>query len=463
MSTSTRWTELATDLRARGLFFSLCIFLLANFAAQQSEPDRIHRLSSAGAADLVTAPALWMPEILSDHPLSIPSVRILLSFGVIALLLALHAAHSGRSRLAHGLFAAALLLFLYYYGLNVLEQEVYLHAFLLLSLVFLIFPRPVESTRLALCAIYWLAALQKLNPGWLSGRVFSSVPGGELPFLPDHPAVASAAACSLIFVELLFPFLLLRGKLRARLFAWWIFLAFHVYSIFILDHRFPLLMIGALLPLYPRESDPPFRAGRAQAPLLAFLLLVFAGSLAHLLVPGAKLITQEGRTAGLFMYDAYHACRVDLELVRGGETLNIQLARGYRKGIRLGARPGGEVRKALNQQGARLNGQDFPASAEGIYLWKGDTVFHPGLICGRTQRICCDPYVFFRYVEKLRERHAFDRVGLRLAVDLNGHDRWFTTVDENDFVPERLGYRPFGHNPWIRIPGEDYPPEYRWP
>jgi hypothetical protein len=456
--------ELRRCSGSRLLFFFLSLFQLAALVRLRENPVRLLRMSAEGGHELLHAQAPWIPSFFMDLLPYAGQLGLGISLLILICVASLWLLYRERFLEAVLLQFFVLLSRFGLYGLSVQEWEVYYHVSFLFLGVFFFAKNKLLAMKKTLCAVYLMAAAAKISPSWLTGMVFHSVPGGSLPFLPDSQAAAMAASWLLISLEVIGPFLLFHPSLRWRRAAWWAFIAFHLYSIPIINYTFPMLMLGVLIPLRPGAKDPAF--GPLLRPLHGLLAALLLASQYHLLLPGTKTFTQQGKFAGLFMFDANAGCRAELELLKGEESIVIRHQTGYRKGVRYSdgsGIPRRQVDRFTGEAVTNGNKSALSPAGNGSVRWKGEPVYHTALACSGTRRSCCDPYVYYRYVQQVKNRFGADKVRLKLSVALNGHNLWLPLVDEADFRPDALGYSFLRHNSWIQLPGPEAPADYRWP
>jgi hypothetical protein len=456
--------EVSRDRRVAALNISILIYLMASFIRFIVEPGHLMRVSAEGRLALLNAPAPWLPQFVSQNPLSNYVILNLSAISLLILIVGAVGTILNWHRMTLCLLALCGLFRFYLYGMNVSEFENFDHVFFLVLFVFIFFQSRVTSILFVICLMYWCSCIVKISPSWLNGSVFTSVPGGELPLSFGKPPLIKVMCWSLILIELLFPFLFFSRRIGLRRLAWWTFLGFHIYSFFIIGYRFPLLMLGLLVPLYPLKSEKPLVVGKMSAGIIAFGVCVLLISQYHFLIPGPRIVTQEGRLLGLFLYDANVSCRIKVEFDFENDHVTIEGDHYYRRGV-IYADGTSKFKDNLSVKVAQPREEDkwiFP-DRSGVFTWAEKPIYNRFLACSSTKRVCCDPYVFYGYVSQLRKNESISHVQVNLAVDINGHQKWATTVDEKDFIPEVLGYSFTRHNNWIRLPPKDFPADYIWP
>lgn len=486
-------------IESKGVLASLMLFLALSFARLFAQPDRIHRLSAEAWLEGLMLPAPWWPDFLaalvpdtSTHIRIIAALTLALVVGLQFLMLSmatdrgnLAADRSKRMwQVAHYVFCAAFIWRVFQYGSSVSEFEVYDHVFGILAFAYLLGGKlQIERIWLALAGVYFLSALAKLNPSWLSGRIFTTTQE-MLAFLPQWSWIVQLACLLLVLVEFVVPGFFFSVSERRRKWAWWIFIGFHAYSFFLIDYRFPGLMLTFLMAIglsglgtFPNrhqlvQSFKWSSFSRTESlktwSVTGLILAMVSSSLISTLNPGARVLTMQGRSAGLFMFDVNTNCRVSIELRRqisqADEFFQILHTSGYRENMRLA--DGGSESKSrdrieisLNSQRVRLDANAYGNIYAGVNPTSGNRnlLYNRGLICSDSRRVCCDPQVYAHFLSRQLQLGKWDEVGLKIEADLNGWQKWWTVVElKNIRSPDQIKFE-------FDSPPIEYPAEYRWP
>lgn len=339
------------------------------------------------------------------------------------------------------------------------------HIHLLLTFSFLVSRQKLFFFRMTLLVAYLLSAMAKLTPSWLLGEYFNSVPD-KLPLLPKADWIVTLLQQALIVVEAAGPALWFSRSRALRLGSFWTLVLFHAYSGVIVGHKYPSLMLPVLIPAFLRFDQPMHQGYRFQprhAASWAFLALATFGGLLPLLIPGDVRLTAEGRYFGLFMFDANRAVRFRTEIEKDDKRIVFQIDRPWRNGALL------EGGGAETDWRPRVYGE-FHRGGKLIERFETETTFvdgqtillNPKLFELAAYRTNGDPYLYYFWAKTLCRSYEPDRLKLELFQQLDGHAEKFKLLDIEDFCGLDPKYTPWRHNDWIRLPGSDSDPTYRW-
>ncbi|ODT64238.1 hypothetical protein ABS71_13430 [bacterium SCN 62-11] len=324
-------------------------------------------------------------------------------------------------------------LFLYGYDLELLKP--YHHMHLLLSLVTLC--SGLSMARLCVGLIYFTAAWGKLNPSWLAGQYFNSVPG-KLPGFPQAEGLVTALSLAVVVLELVGPWLFafLPRTRPAVLLA---FVLFHLYSGLIVGLFFPLLMLPTLWALFW-----PLPEGRVTRPTVATVLwmsLVLVGSAWPFALPGDVRLTGEGQYLSLSnMFDANRSVVFEAQLELPEQPLSLRVERGYPSSGFYQA----PTRVWIQQPGGPRR------QLEGPLILRDQVLIHPGLFSRLNVRLVGDPYVYYAWMSEVRRRFSPLRFSGTLFVWLNGQQPAWRVFRLPDFAREAPEYQWFAHNNWLQ-------------
>jgi hypothetical protein len=366
------------------------------------------------------------------------------------------------SQLALGVLAFLFLNKVFFYLCDLRLFANYHHFHLLFTLVFLISTDKMRSFRAVLALSYLMSAVVKLTPSWLFGEYFNSLPG-KLPLFPQESWVVTSACVALILLELFGPLGWFTRIQWLRRFTFVAFILFHLYSGFIVGYWYTSLMLPLVVLAFMGFTEPlqaGFRFSRRHVPTLALFAVALFGSFYHLLIPGDARLTAEGKYFGLFMFDANREVRFETDIQKGTHLWNIQVTRNWRTaGATPGVDPGTRIHCNHYQ-----NGQLSKSFAVTQPIRDGKAVlFNPQFFQSASIRTIGDPYLYYHYARELMRRHNPDRVAVRLDLRLDGRPEVVRILDIDDFAKLNPSYDPFRHNAWIKLPGAESPPEYRWP
>jgi len=187
--------------------------------------------------------------------------------------------------------------------------------------VFLLSKNKLESTKLAWATLYFLAASVKIHESWIAGTYFTSMKLG-LPLVPRQfePLVSQLA----ILFEIFFSFGLLSKSKYYRKASFYLWIAFHLYSVFLVGYFYPVRCLVYLFilfyPLHSSNSGQAFKI--VKQPMLALFLcsLIVLHAFFFLNKRDSKF-TFEGLGTGFFMFDSNHQCFIQVKFFDRQETL----------------------------------------------------------------------------------------------------------------------------------------------
>jgi hypothetical protein len=286
---------------------------------------------------------------------------------------------------------------LVYFGLLTLQTHMnfeYFHA--PVTLAFLFFPAKAILTRVVFVMVYLMAATVKFDDAWIAGTYFSSLKLG-MPLVPD--AVIPWVSNAVVLFEIFSPYLLFSRNRRTRWTALGLWTSFHLYSIIIVNFRYPAYCLPVLWALF--APDPPlFSPGwrKAVPGALVVGLMLGLGAIYHL--AGDDPFNSRTKKLGVAMLDANRQCTMSV-VPYGPE----------------GARP--EMR--LESSAAALR---------------------------------CDPYRYWFIIQHNCKTKGLQRVAWSMNVSINGEP--FYEIIKNDNACE-LTFNSWRGNPWILTPEQGAP------
>ena len=260
---------------------------------------------------------------------------------------------------------------------------------------------------------YVWAALLKFSPEWLSGNwTYGHTPLG----MPE--SWMPAASVYVLVLELV----VIWGLLSRRAWLFWLTFAqlvlFHVASWNVVGFFYPMLMFGILsifplmrlIPPPDAEADPVRRplglrsllSGAEPRAVVVTLALFSALQVAPLMYPGDTAVTGEGRWISLHMFDAPVHCVAKMRLHRAGGQIDEQV---------------------ISQNMLVL-----------------------------TERIRCDPLVYFSFVRQIcrmdKDKRKFEDVDLTVDSARKGKPTR-NVVSIEKFCTTGPRYDWWRHNEWI--------------
>jgi hypothetical protein len=233
-------------------------------------------------------------------------------YALLATTLTASAIFAARSRwdLAHlFLFPATIWKVLYVSVLTYNAQVDFEYFHIPLLGVFLLTSHRIYYLRRTWVAVYLLAATMKFTESWIVGNYFTSLKLG-MPLFSDAfvPWITNGVA----LFEIISPWLLLSRKSRIRWGSLILWVIFHLYSIILVDFRYPLHCLPMLLLLFmpdPKDEECTVHLNRRSWPGLAFLIALMTIGLVTKLVVGDPLYTLQNMKFGVGMFDANHQCQ----------------------------------------------------------------------------------------------------------------------------------------------------------
>lgn len=271
----------------------------------------------------------------------------------------------------------------------------YYYYAVILTFVFLFLPYKLFFLRLVFVIMYFLASTVKINEGWILGTYFSSMVTG-LPIFPD--ALTPIFTNIAIIMEMIGSWFLLSSNKYLQRSVLSYFIVFHLYSITLVQYRYPSIVLPALLILFGPEYHS-YRLHFNKKIISGFLFIFFmiTAQVLSFTISG-KIVTMEGNYYGLYMFEANHQC----------------------------------------------------ISTSKIYA-KNGTLISSNTDQSASARSRCDPYnEFFRLKQVCkRSPEKIGRIEWIFDHSINGGP-FYRIVDEKNVC--FLKYNAFKHNEWIKLP-----------
>lgn len=352
----------------------------------------------------------------------------------------------------------------YYYLSDLRLAADFHHIHLMLTFLFLASRNKLFFFRMGLVACYQMLALAKLSPSWLMGEYFNSILE-KMPFLPGAPGVPGGLCLSWVLWEFLGPLLWFSRKRALRTLSLAVFAVSHAYQAVVAGPVYPSLMLPVLLTSF-WNSERPLHAGyrfsRSHLPSWAFLGLMLLGGLWHLFIPGDVRLTGEGRLLGLPSSDTNRAgsLRVVLEKEDRRMVFEVEWPWRYPTLLDDGSTTGrGVVRY---KGGFHRRGRPAERFPQHVVVQDGPKVIWNPHFFTTLPYSALKPYTFYYYAKQICRTYKPDRLSIEFHQQLDGHLERVRLLDIPDFCRLNPTYRPFRHNDWIRLPGSDSHPSYRW-
>lgn len=330
----------------------------------------------------------------------------------------------------------------------------YHHIHLILTLFFLVSRSKLFFARIALLITYHLAAFTKLTPSWLAGEAFNSVPD-KLPLLPKADLAVTLFCQALTAWEFAGPAAWFAPSAALRRGSVALFVLFHLYSTFLVGPRYPTIMLPAVLAAFHAFDRPVqygYRFESRHRLSWALAGLLYLGGLLGFAIPGDIRLTGEGRTFGLFMFDANRATHFTAELRKGERRLVFHVDRPWRA-------------EGLDDYAGYEASRHGTTSAELYERWdlvqvfkpdqiirdQGVVLWNPVLFTTAGSRSFGDPYLYYFWAKEVCRRYRPDRLSVRVETALDGREERQLVLDLHDVCGQDPRYNAFWHNPWITL------------
>jgi hypothetical protein len=408
----------------------LHLYFLLTFQNWALNPDSFTAYGERAMLTIPLWPGLPRPEASA------------LQAGLLALALVALAgwllAERGWLRSSRGLLGVLLAAKLALYGYDLELLKPYHHMHLLLCGLTLLSGRAMA--RLGVGVIYFTAGWGKLNPSWLAGHYFNSVPG-RLPGFPQIDTLVTGLGLAVVALELGGPWLFALWP-RSRRAVLGCFVAFHLYSGLIVGLFFPLLMLPALWALFwPLPQGIPSRPRPGDVPALLLLLLVLAGSAWPHLLSGDVRLTGQGQYLSLSnMFDANRSVVFESRLQLPEQELTVRVERGY---------PGAGFYQAPTRVWVQQPGGPRRL-LEGPLVVRDQVLIHPALFARLNVRLVGDPYVYYAWMAEVQRRFSPLHFSGSLFVWLNRQPPAWRVFQIEDFGRQLPEYQWFGPNDWLQ-------------
>ena len=303
----------------------------------------------------------------------------------------------------------------------------YDHYHVFLTLAVLVLPHKEFFAKAVFVSLYFISATIKFSPGWILGTYFTSLTTG----LPIFPAAITALVTNSVTLAQIFDCWLLmsRNWLWQRL-ALMYFLAFHIYSGFIVGFNYPAITIPTVLilfgPLYRHQLPPLTRKSIAGWILIVFL---FCLQMPSWISTSDIRLTVANNRYGMWMFDANHQCVT---------TISTR----YKTDVKLSP--------ATWSSSAGTKCRSYECVTETRTYKDGDSWIQTQRSESAVSFQRCDPYQRWQQYKQLCKNNVAS-VAMQFDHSINGGP-FYRIVDEPDICS--LSYKVFGTNPWIKSPPE---------
>lgn len=420
---------MSPDIRSRALLAWAHLYFLLSFRWWYSAP---HSFSVEGFKEVNSLPVWgldWLPRLPeSVVPIALQCLAFLALVGFFC-----SCSDSSKER-ARILLWPLIAGKLYFYLLDLRLFSTYHHMHLLMALL-LALGASRFWLQLGLAQIYLFSGLGKLNGSWLHGEYFQSVVDG-LPLLGSSHGVLLVASWAVVVLELLGPLCWFAPYSGLRRFSLLAFLAFHLYSGFIVGFHYPLLMLPLwFLVLWPLEkpAQSNFLKQRSDIPGAILLGCTFVIGWTPYLISGDERLTAEGRYFSIGnMFDANRQVRFRAEFTKGGVRYLLEVQRSY---------PRHGFYDAVTEVLLSRDGAPREHLLEPITV--GAVTISPAYFTEAHLRTIGDPYLYSYFLRRLNPEEL--RAEMKSA--LNGNEEVDIFVLEETRAPT---FSPWGGNDWVR-------------
>lgn len=272
---------------------------------------------------------------------------------------------------------------------------------LALAFILLFLPYKMYFSQVTFIWFYFLASTIKIDDGWILGNYFKTlITGAPLisekftPYLTNLVVIMQMLGAWFLFSN---------NKILQRI-VFLYFLAFHIYSGFIVNFRYITISIPALvilfgnLKLFEKTNFEVLPISKKTIIGYTFLAVLFFGQMIGIWIPGDQKRTLEGNYWGLFMFEAAHQCKSSVKVFN---PENHE-----------------ELLKEINTKSNIANNR-------------------------------CDPYFDFYKIKRNFCAHASNpKVSWSFDHSVNGHP--FERIVNEENICEKE-YQTFQHNEWIKI------------
>lgn len=272
----------------------------------------------------------------------------------------------------------------------------YIHA--LFAALFLLARGKLAFLRIIAVVFYFFSGVIKLTSSWVLGEYFYALSDG-LYLFPD--SLIPVATNAVILMELVLVWFLLGPRREYQLSVLAILFVFHVYSAIYVGFTYPSIVLPMVLILFLSREKSLITFGTFRKSVAGTLILgaFMAAHLVPLMIKGDVRVTLEGNKYGNYMFRANYQCESRARFVH----------------------------------------------SDGRVEEKESTSFYANYRC--------IPYGHFFYFKQMCAKDdSVARIEWTFDTSVDGSP-FMRIVDVEDACA--LEYKPFSHNEWIRLPGED--------
>lgn len=272
----------------------------------------------------------------------------------------------------------------------------YIHV--LFGAMFLFARNKLAFLRIVAVAFYFFAGIIKLDSSWISGEYFKALADG-LYLVPD--ALIPVATNAVILMELVLVWFLFSSRREYKLSVLAILFVFHVYSAIYVGFTYPAVVLPMVLVLFLSREPIPINFRTFKTSIVGSVV-VLAFAVVHIIpfmIHGDVRITLEGNKYGNYMFRANYQCESKARFVYEGGRVEERESTSFFANYR------------------------------------------------------CEPYGHFFYFKQMCAKdETIERIEWTFDTSVDGSPL-MRIVDVEDTCA--LEYKPFSHNEWIRVPGED--------
>ncbi len=273
---------------------------------------------------------------------------------------------------------------------------------LIFTFIILFIPYKKFFLQLSVVLLYFLSSTIKIHEGWILGTIFTTLRDGLPVFNVFGNNFVPLITNSVILFQVVLCWYMMSANTKHQKAAFGYSIIFHLYSATLVGYHYPSMVLPEaiiIFGLFYEKILPPL--DKKSIAGWTLMLTMFGLQFISIIIPGDAKMTLEGNPYGLYMFEANHQCIIKNTFYYTNGTNKSETIESVRSMDR------------------------------------------------------CDPYYYYFYNKQQCDRNNLIK-SIKMTMDhsINGGP-FYRIVDENDMC--KITYKPFIHNPWIRIPDEGAP------